>query len=70
VKYKLDTLEAMARAGREMWRDANGLREDTADWDEICRGEYASLMWEAAAIMEALIEAHPEVAQYVMEAPP
>jgi hypothetical protein len=69
VKYKLDTLEVMARAGREMWRDANGIREDTADWDEICREEYTALMWEAAAVMKALIEAHPEVAQYV-EAPP
>jgi hypothetical protein len=70
VKYYLDTLEAMACAERELWRDVNGLREDTADWDEICPEEYGALIKEAIVIMDALVKAHPEIAQYVMEAPP
>lgn len=70
MKYNLDTLEAMARAGREQWRMTNELREDTADWDEICYEEYGALIKEAIAIMDALVEVHPEVAQYVMGAPP
>ena len=70
MKYNLYTLEAMACASREVWRDANGLREDTADWDEICPEEYGALIKEAIAVMDALLKEHPEVAQYVMEAPP
>ena len=68
MNYNLYTLEAMARAARELWRDENDLREDTADWDDICPEEYGHLIKEAITVMDALIKACPEVAQYVTEA--
>jgi hypothetical protein len=57
----------MACASREAWRNESELREDTADWDEICPEEYGALIKEAIAVMDALIKEHPEVAQYVIE---
>ena len=70
MKYNFDVVEAMAKAHRECWRDREGLRQDTLDWDKICCAEFLDSMAYAEASLAALIKAHPEVAQYVMEAPP
>ena len=70
MKYNLDVVEAMAKAARECWRDREGVRPDTLDWDEICGTEFREAMLDAGAALAALVEARPEVAQYVMEAPP
>lgn len=70
MKYNLDVVEAMAKAHRECWRDREGLRQYTLDWDEICGAEFLGSIAYAEASLAALIKAHPEVAQYVVEAPP
>jgi hypothetical protein len=69
MNYNLYILEAMACASREVWRNECGFREDTVDWDEICPEEYGALIKKAIAVVDALLKEHPEVAQYVMEAP-
>jgi hypothetical protein len=70
MKYNLDVVEAMAKAHRECWRDREGLRQSTLDWDEIYGAEFLDSIAYIEASLAALIKAHPEVAQYVMEAPP
>ena len=70
MKYNIDVVEAMAKAHRERWRDCECVRQDTLDWDEISGAEFLSDIVYMQAALSALVEAHPEVAQYVMEAPP
>ena len=70
MKYNLDVVEAMAKAHRECWRDRQGVRQDTLDWDEICGPTFLDGIAYIEASLDALIKEHPEVAQYITEAPP
>ena len=70
MEYNLDLVEAMAKAARECWIVRDGLKECAKDWDEISAAEYLEAMDEARAALFALVKARPEIAQYVMEAPP
>jgi hypothetical protein len=73
VKYNLDVVGVMAFAAHEHWRissDMDDLLGIPEPWDELPKREYLSWMNQALASLDALVKACPEVAQYVMEAPP
>jgi hypothetical protein len=72
VKYNLDLVGVMAFAAHEHWRLSadDDLFEILKPWDELPKREYLNWMDQASASLDALVKACPEVAQYVMEAPP
>jgi hypothetical protein len=67
MKYNRDVVEAMAKAHRECWRDREGVRQDTLDWDEICGAEFLDSIAYIEASLDALVKARPEIAWYVAE---